>query len=126
MVSMPDDPTPTWRSQIETEFGLYSAAETARRAGSRGHSRTHAVHQWVKAGKVFAVTSTAGLEAFPGFCFGADGRPRPGIAAVVKAFGDRVTGWELAGWFLTPSPALDGHRPVDRLDDIEDLRAAAR
>jgi hypothetical protein len=124
MEAMSEDPVQRWRTQIESEFGLYSAAEAARRAGSRGHSRTAAVHRWVEAGKVFAVTSTAGLDAYAGFCFGEDGRPVPGIGAVIKAFAGRVSGWDLAGWFLTPNAALGDRRPVDCLDDIDGLRAA--
>jgi hypothetical protein len=96
MEAMSEDLVQRWRTQIESEFGLYSAAEAARRAGSRGHSRTAAVHRWVEAGKVFAVTSTAGLDAYAGFCFGEDGRPVPGIGAVIKAFAGRVSGWDLA------------------------------
>lgn len=125
MVLMTDDQIQTWRAQIETEFGLFSAAEAARRAGSRGHSPVAAVRQWVKASKVVPVTTAAGLEAFPGFCFGPDGRPDPAITPVVKAFAGRLAGWELAGWFLTPNAALDGSRPVDRLDQPDALRAAA-
>jgi hypothetical protein len=122
---MPDDQIPRWRAETEADFGLFSAAEAARRAGSRGHSRSAAVRRWVETGKVFSVSSAAGLEVYPGFCFGADGRPHPAVAAVVKAFGGRLNGWELAGWFLTPNPLLVGRRPVDCFDQPDALLAAA-
>lgn len=125
MKSMSDDQVQEWRAQIEAEFGLFSAAEAARRAGSRGHSPTAAVRQWVKARKVFPLRSASGLEVYAGFCFGPDGRPVPIVGEVVKAMTGRLSGWELAGWFVTPNPVLDGRRPVDALDQPDEVRAAA-
>lgn len=122
---MTDDQVQEWRAQIEAEFGLLSAAEAARRAGSRGHSRTAAVRQWVKADKIFPLRSAAGLDVYAGFCFGPDGRPLPVVGDVVKAMAGRLSGWDLAGWFVTPNPALGGRRPVDALDQPDELRAAA-
>ena len=59
-------------------------------------------------------------RASPGFCFDADGRPRAVIVAVRKAIGDRLTGWALAAWLVSPCPDLDGARPVDLLEDSPD------
>ena len=101
---------------VTAEHGVLSAAEVARRAGSRGHSRTVAVRRWQQTGKVFAVP-VAGLDHYPGFCFGSDGRPRPVIAEVLAAFVGRPQGWDLAAWFVTPNGHLGGARPVDALDD---------
>jgi hypothetical protein len=101
---------------VTTEFGVHSAAEAARRAGSRGHSRTLAVRRWQQTRKVFAVP-VAGIDHYPGFCFGADGRPRPVIGEVLAAVGDRLAGWALAAWFVRPEPGLAGRRPVDLLDE---------
>jgi hypothetical protein len=80
----------------------------------------------VETGKVFAVPSAAGLEVFPGFCFGPEGRPHQAVAPVLKAFGGRLSGWELAGWFLTPHPVLGGRRPVDCFEQPEGLLAAVQ
>jgi hypothetical protein len=112
------------RVVVTAEHGVLSAAEAARRAGSRGHSRTVAVRRWQQTGKVFAV-AVAGLDHYPGFCFGPDGRPRPALAGVLAAFAGRLEGWELAGWFVTPNGQLGGLRPVDVLDDDPAAVAAA-
>lgn len=103
------------RTVVTAEHGVLSAAEVARRAGSRGHSRTIAVRRWQQTGKVFAV-AVAGLDHYPGFCFGPDGRPLPVIAEVLAAFAGRLQGWDLAAWFVTPNGRLGGRRPVDALD----------
>lgn len=112
------------QAMVTAEHGVLSPAEVARRAGSRGHSRTLAVRRWQQTGKVFAVP-VAGLEHYPGFCFGADGRPRPVLAEVVASFAGRLEGWDLAAWFVTPNGHLAGRRPVDALDDDPAAVAAA-
>jgi len=124
MVRMTDDQVEEWRAQVQAEWGLFTAAEAARRAGSRGHSPTAAVRQWVKTRKVFPLRTASGLEVYAGFCFGPDGRPLPIVGEVVKAMADRLSGWELAGWWLTPNSTLGGRRPVDALDQPDELRAA--
>ncbi|MCU4185640.1 hypothetical protein K6U06_14830 [Acidiferrimicrobium sp. IK] len=120
-----DDRTAEWRAELERDFGLYSTGDVARRAGSRGHSPATAVKRWAAAGKIFAVASAAGVDVYPGFCFDVNGRPHPAIAAVVKASAGRLTGWSLAGWFVTPNSRLGGARPVDHLEQVDALAAAA-
>lgn len=112
-------------SLVGEEFGLLSAAEVARRAGSRGHSRTLAVRRWQQGRKVFAVP-VAGLDHYPGFCFGADGRPRPVIGEVLATLDGKLSGWALAAWFVSTAPGLAA-RPVDLLDsDPSRVLAEAR
>jgi hypothetical protein len=54
---------------------------------------------------------------FPRFQFDDAKRPLPVVAEVLRAFGeaDPVGRWELALWFTTASPALEGGRPADRM-----------
>jgi hypothetical protein len=57
--------------------------------------------------------------------------PRAGIARLLAAFGtnrdpvDRLDGWMLARWFVTPDAALDGDTPLSRLDRDPDAVLAA-
>ena len=67
-----------------------------------------------------------GRIVFPAFQFGADGQPRPEIAAVLAQL--RAAGlddWQAALWFATPTGWLDDRRPVDVLDHEPDAVAAA-
>ena len=113
------------KAALTAEFGVFSPGEVARRAGSKGHSPTLAVKRWQTANKIFAVP-VAGSDHFLGFCFEDSGRPRQGIASVLKAVGGRLAGWPLAAWFATPNEHLGGGRPADRLDaDLACVVAAA-
>ncbi|HET9690823.1 MAG TPA: hypothetical protein VFP61_06700 [Acidimicrobiales bacterium] len=109
------------RARVAAEFGVWSAAEAGRRIGSRGHSPTAVVRRWAAQGKLLAVP-VAGLDHYPAFTFGADGRPRPVVA---RLLGTGRSGWELVAWLVEPSAALAGARPVDLLDSAPDAVVAA-
>jgi hypothetical protein len=111
------------RTAVAAEFGVWSAAEAGRRIGSRGHSPTAAIRRWAAQGKLLTVP-VAGLDFYPGFAFGPDGRPRPvfvQIAAALPGF----AGWDLVGWLMSPCDILAGGRPVDLLDADPDAVVAA-
>ncbi|MEN3281419.1 MAG: hypothetical protein V7607_2559 [Solirubrobacteraceae bacterium] len=58
-----------------------------------------------------------GETLFPRFQFDDERRPLPAIVKVLGAVGedDPLGRWELALWLTTPSPYLEGGRPVDLL-----------
>jgi hypothetical protein len=123
---VPTDDEAALRVAVDREFGVWSAAEAGRRVGSRGHSPTAAIRRWAAQGKLLVVP-VAGLDHYPGFAFGPDGRPRPALRAVETAFAGRRAGWSLVAWLVTPLDEIGGARPVDRLDDDpEAVVAAAR
>jgi hypothetical protein len=113
------------RSAVAAEFGVWSAAEAGRRIGSRGHSPTAAIRRWAAQGNLLTVP-VAGLDHYPGFAFGPDGRPRPVLRRVATAL-PGCTGWALVAWLVSPQAALGGARPVDLLDGDPDavVEAAA-
>ena len=100
------------RVRVTAEFGLWSPAEAGRRIGSRGHSPSAAIRRWAAQGKLLGVP-VAGLDHYPGFTFGADGRPLPVIAELLAT---GRSGWALVAWLLEPSDALGGARPVELLE----------
>jgi hypothetical protein len=112
------------RSAVAAEFGVWSAAEAGRRIGSRGHSPAAAIRRWAAQGNLLTVP-VAGLDHYPGFAFGPDGRPRRVLGRVATALSGR-TGWALVAWLVSPQDVLGGARPVDLLDsDPEAVVAAA-
>jgi hypothetical protein len=119
--SVPDDVA--LRIAVAAEFGVWSAAEAGRRIGSTGHSPAAAIRRWAAQGNLLIVP-VAGLDHYPGFAFGTDGRPRPVLSRVAAALPGR-TGWGLVAWLVTPHDSLGGARPVDLLDGDPDAVVAA-
>jgi hypothetical protein len=112
----------TAHAELGAEFGLLSSTQVAELATSKPAASNPAAlaSRWRKEGKVFTV-DVDGAQRFPGFQFGANSKPRPVIAAVLAAVGDRLSGWELALWFTGGNGWLGGMRPVDVLDSDPDL-----
>ena len=108
------------QAELADEFGLLSSSDVAEFAGSTAGNRAATANRWSSAHKVFTV-EVDGTQRFPGFQFGENGRPRPVIADVLAAVGDRLSGWELALWFTGSSDWLGGERPVDVLDSDSEL-----
>lgn len=112
--------------ELSEEFGLLSSSQVAELAKSKSMASNPAAlaNRWRKERKVFTV-DVDGAQRFPGFQFGANGKPLPVIAEVVEAVGDRLTGWDLALWFTGSNGWLGGQRPVDVLDSDAELVVAA-
>jgi hypothetical protein len=123
MLVLMSDAEADLRAAVAAEFGLWSAAEAGRRIGSRGHSPSAAIRRWSAQGNLWMVP-VAGLDHYPGFAFGPDGRPRPVLRRVASALPGR-TGWALVAWLVSPQEALGGARPVDLLDTDPDAVVAA-
>jgi hypothetical protein len=103
------------RQELIDEFGVRDSDHVADLAGSAAGNRSATASRWLAARKIFAVTHR-GTKLYPNFQFGTDGRPRPVIARVLKAFEPcGLDGWEIALWFTTASGWLDDKRPVDVL-----------
>lgn len=51
----------------------------------------------------------------PSFQFDERGQPRPAVAAVIQALGEKTSDWGLALWFTASDGWLGGRRPVDLL-----------
>jgi hypothetical protein len=113
------------RAAFVAEIGALTAAEVAIVAGSKARNSSALAGRWRSEGRIFAV-SWAGSQLYPAFQF-ADGEPRPAIARVIRTFGERASGWEIAIWFTTPSPYLpQSGAPLAHLDDEDSLVVAAQ
>jgi hypothetical protein len=113
------------RAAFIAEVGALTTAEIAVIAGSKARNSSALAGRWRSEGRIFAVP-WAGSQLYPAFQF-ANGEPRPAIARVIEAFGDRPSGWEIAIWFATPSPYLpDDGVPLAHLDEADALVVAAQ
>jgi hypothetical protein len=78
------------------------------------------LYRWQKANEAVAInTRTSKKPVFPLRQF-VDGRPAPGLAQVIEAFGDQREAWK---WLVAPNPAFDKAPPLDALlsGQIEDV-----
>ncbi|MCU1495556.1 MAG: uncharacterized protein JWO62_3320 [Acidimicrobiaceae bacterium] len=120
-----DVPSPAMMDQVRRnlslrvgllqEFGAATAEEVAQMAGSTARKRSTTVENWRRVHKVIAVR-WHDQTLVPGFQFLSDGQPDPNLRQVIEllhkqGFGD----WEVALWWIIPSPALAATRPVDLL-----------
>jgi hypothetical protein len=114
------------QAALADEFGLLSSTDVALLAGSKAENPSALASRWRKEGRIFTVQVDSSAR-YPGFQLGQRGRPLPVIAEVLKAFGGRLSGWELALWFTGAHDWLGGMRPVDVLEtDADQVVAAAR
>ena len=105
----------TLYDRIEAEFGLLTSAETGRRLGSRSTAPRNLAVATRRNGALLAITRGHQM-LFPGFQFGADGRPLPVIRVLWELAGEAQ--WSQNGvvqWLCAPSTYLGGLRPVDLL-----------
>lgn len=114
------------RARYLREFRTYTSQEVARLGGSKARNESALASRWRSAGKVFAV-QVDNVDRFPAFQFDEEFKPRPVIARVLQAFGDRKP-WSVALWFASNSGWLGGARPVDLLEERPDavVEAAER
>jgi hypothetical protein len=117
------------RTALLQEFGALRSQEVAELAGSRAANRAALANRWRGEGQILAVPLGDEL-LYPGFQFTSEGRPHPTVRnALAELRTDpRITDWQAALWFASPTGWLGGQRPVDVLDDRPDavIQAAHR
>jgi hypothetical protein len=103
------------RVRMLEEFGAIDPRELAVLVGSAARNPASTVDNWRRADRIVTVR-WQGRTLVPGFQLLGSGQPDPAvrpILRVLRSYG--MSDWEQALWFVVPSPALDGARPVDRL-----------
>src|SRR4051812_2716920 len=84
------------RLELVREWGAWSAAEVADRAGSSAGNRSALASAWRAAGRALAV-EWHGRTLFPPLQFGAGGQTRPGIGAALAFLRrTRLSDWQAA------------------------------
>jgi hypothetical protein len=103
------------RVRMLEEFGAVEPGELAALVGSTARNPASTVDNWRRADRIVTVR-WQGRTLVPGFELLASGQPDPLVRPVLQVLRSYdMSDWERALWFVVPSPALDGARPVDRL-----------
>ncbi len=105
------------RLALVREWGAWSAAELADRAGANASDRSALAAAWTSRGRILGVDWNR-RTVYPAFQFAADGQPRPVIGRVLAHLRRAgLTDWQAMLWCTSPNAWLDDRRPVDVLDD---------
>ena len=102
----------------------YTNAQLFDLVGHAAKNRNATGSRWKSDGRVFSVPFQ-GKEYYPAFQF-QDGRPHPTIAAILSALPEGMSPWQIAFWFVSSNPSLDGEVPSRGLADLEALVQAAK
>jgi hypothetical protein len=102
-----------WRKEFIAENECWSSAKVATESTSRAKNRAAIASRWAAEKKIFSVRFQ-GQQRFPRFQF-QDGEPLPLISEVIHIFPEGATGWELAYFFATPNPNIEGRKPLELL-----------
>lgn len=113
-----------FRADFLARHDVLDAGQVHDLYGSKADNTAALAGRWRNAGKIFGVEHR-GRILYPAFQFDDTGRPKPVVAAVLKALGRRGP-WQIASWFTAPDGWLpDDRRPVDVMDADPDAVAEA-
>lgn len=98
------------------EHRSVTAPELAELTGSRSRNPSSRAHEWLRAGRIFAVHDGS-VARYPLFQIDeSEGRPRPEIQEAIAHLRERLSDWHIALWFTTANAwTRDWRRPVDLL-----------
>lgn len=108
------------RVRMLEEFGAVAPKELAELAGSKARNPAATIDNWRRSDRIVTVR-WKGRALAPGFQLLSTGQPDPvlkPILRILRSYG--MTDWEQALWFVVPSPALSGARPVDQLLELRE------
>jgi hypothetical protein len=111
------------RDRFIANLPQLTSAEIGNMAGSAAKNPYATAARWKKAGEIFSVHHR-GTEYFPAFQL-RDGRPHAAIKKVLAALPDSLSSWQRALWFVSTNGWLDDKAPIDLLDDVDAVVAAA-
>ncbi|GAA2029173.1 hypothetical protein GCM10009720_06300 [Yaniella flava] len=111
--------------EIEAEFGLLDGRTVARLAGSKQTTGGFA-NDRRKARKILGIFRR-NAYLYPGFQFTDSGMVYHSVLDVLREASQlEVSDEDVAQWFLLESPSLDGERPVDVIEDADQILAVFR
>jgi hypothetical protein len=130
-----NDPAATIRAKIDAENAdarirfmenvpCLTSALLAEQLGHGAKNKSQTASRWKTERKAFSVP-WRGREEYPAFQF-RDGRPLPVIADVLAALPGGMTPWQIAFWFVSSNPWLDGKAPYTMLSDTDAIVRAAK
>jgi hypothetical protein len=115
------------RTAFLREYRSVTAPELAELTGSKSKNPSSRAHEWLRAGKIFAVNDGA-VVRYPLFQLDlTEGKPRPEIQKVLAYLRERLSDWQIAMWFTTPNTmAGNWRRPIELLgSEVDQVVKAA-
>jgi hypothetical protein len=113
------------RVALLNEFGAVPAEEISELVGSSAQRRSSTIDNWRRSYRILAVR-WRDQTLVPGFQLLRDGQPDPNLRRVLELLAKQGFGaWQAALWWVLPTPALDGARPVDLLLKIRGREGSA-
>ncbi|MCB8877798.1 hypothetical protein [Acidisoma silvae] len=109
------------------EYRSVTAPELAELTGSKSKNPSSRAHEWLRAGKIFAINDGA-VVRYPLFQLDlTEGKPRPEIQKVLAYLREKLSDWQIAMWFTTPNTmAGNWRRPIELLNsEIDQVVKAA-
>jgi hypothetical protein len=103
------------RQRLLESMPMLEAKQVARFAGHENKNTAQTAFRWKSAGKVFSVP-VAGTDRYPEFQFKV-GQPKPIIEELLRLLHPKAE-WDLAFWFASANPWLEGMTPVSVLDGM--------
>lgn len=116
------------REKFLQDYRSVTAPELAELTGSRSRNPSSRAHEWLRAGKMFAVYDGR-LARYPLFQIDQmNGTPRPQIKDAIAYLRKQLSDWQIAFWFVTANAWTGDWRcPVDLLEtEPERVVEAAR
>ena len=81
-----------------------------------GRGTRQSVNELARRRRLLSVPRFGGGHGFPAFQFDNDGRPLPGLHAILEVFDGVVESRHtIVSWFVTPDPLLEGRTPAEWL-----------
>lgn len=120
------DPTSEVRADIDADNATarvrfmeripsFTSEQVSQLAGHQAKNKSQTASRWKGEGRIFSVP-WRGSERYPAFQF-RDGRPLDSVRGILAALPDRMSPWEIAFWFVSANPWLDGEAPMESLED---------
>lgn len=106
-----------------------AVSDLARLLRFDGHRLAQQLNAWKNSGEIFSIPGENGSELFPVFALdsGSGLQVFAAIPKVLRIFGDELSRWAVAGWFIAACSYLDDQTPKDMLEEDPDwVIAAAR
>jgi hypothetical protein len=107
-----------------------TAHDLAKLIRVHSHTLDQQLNAWKNRGEIFSIPGGTDGELFPVFAFDQnrdDLQVFEAIPQILQIFGDKLSRWVIAAWFIAASSYLDDQPPKDLLEEDPDwVIAAAR
>jgi hypothetical protein len=92
-----------------------------------GHRLAQQLNAWKISGEIFSIPGENEGDLFPAFAFETNSGAQvfEAIPKILQIFGDNLSRWAIAGWFIAACSYSDDQSPKDLLEEAPDWVVAA-